>query len=118
MMKFIADENIPLEVIKKLKDKNFDIISISEKKRGLDDEEILSIANKDKRVLITFDTDFGEIIFKLKKQNNGVILLRIHPKSVEYIITVIEKVLSKDINFEKSFCVIEIDRIRVIPIIK
>ncbi len=115
-MKFLADENIPLEVVNILKSKSFDIKSVTEIKRGLLDEGVLVLANKESRVLVTFDTDFGELIFRLKKESKGVILLRVHPKSVDYINLVIEKVLSKDIDFQESFCVVDINRIRIIPL--
>ena len=116
MMKFLADQNIPLEVIFELRKSGFDISSLHEIKKDPDDEAVLSIANYEKRILITFDKDFGEMIFKLKKQNNGVILLRIHPQSVDHVTFVLKKVLATKIDFERSFCVVEINRIRVIPL--
>ena len=115
-MKFLADENVPLDVVLKLKQKDIDIAPLSETKPGLEDEEVLSAANKERRVLITFDKDFGEIIFRSKKENSGVILLKIHPQTADYITFVLEKVLHMNINFERCFCVVEVDRVRVIPL--
>ena len=116
MMKFLADENIPLEVVLQLQRNGFDIISLSNMRPRASDEEALSIANKEKRIIITFDTDFGELVFKLKKENKGVILLRIHPQSKEYLIKEIEKVISLDVDFYNSFCVLELNNLRVIPL--
>ena|SRR3989344_3437080 len=112
MMKFLADENIPLEVVMLLKKDGFDIISQSEISAGTDDEIIL--ANAGKRIVITLDKDFGEMIFRIHKSNNGVILLRIHPQSVEYIYQMLKNALSLKIDFETSFCVVERHRVRIV----
>ncbi len=117
-MKFIADENIPLEAIIALRRSKIDIASLSELNPGLEDEGALSIANKESRVLITFDLDFWELVFRHKIKSRGVILLRIHPQDTEYIISILLKTLSKNIDFENSFCVVEVGRIRAIPLNK
>ena len=100
----------------KLKQKGFDVISLSEKRPRADDKEVLSIAVKEKRVLITFDHDFGELIFRFKKKSSGIILLKIYPQKPESILPKLVKVFNLKIDFENSFCIIEINRIRVIPI--
>ena len=117
-MKFLADENIPLEVVFALKQEGVNVISLSELRPRLEDKDVLKLTNKEKRVLITFDTDFGELIFKQQLTSHGVILLRIHPQTVEYIIAILNKALAMKIEFEKSFCVVEANRIRIIPLNK
>jgi len=62
-MKFIADENIPLKVVERLRREDVDIESIISTRIGLKDEEIARICEREKAILITFDKDFGEIIF-------------------------------------------------------
>jgi len=84
-MKFIADENIPLKVVKRLKDMGVNITSITEIQIGMDDEEIAKLSQREEAILITFDKDFGEIIFRKSVKPHGLILLRISPKSVNYI---------------------------------
>ena len=44
-MKFLADENIGLEVVKSLRNLGFDINSVIEVDRGATDAKILSFAN-------------------------------------------------------------------------
>jgi len=44
---------------------------------GLKDEEIAIISEKEKAVIITFDKDFGEILFRKSLKPFGVVLLRI-----------------------------------------
>lgn len=46
-MKFLADENIPLKVVKKLQEEGFDIISVTELSPGISDEEVAEISQND-----------------------------------------------------------------------
>ena len=114
--RFIADENIPLEVVEKIAEKGIDIKSISTLSPGLEDIDVLKLAHREKRILITFDKDFGELIFKRKLRSNGVILLRMHPYSVDSILNVLHKVFSRSVivDFSAAFCVVEEQRMRVI----
>jgi predicted nuclease of predicted toxin-antitoxin system len=85
-MKFIADENVPLKAIEKLRE-DMDIKSVIEIKKGMRDLEIVKISSEEKAVIITFDKDFGRLATVSKVKPFGVILLRIQPKSIEYIIS-------------------------------
>jgi predicted nuclease of predicted toxin-antitoxin system len=77
-MKLLADENIPLLMVRQLEEKGYDIKYISTENAGIPDEEVIDLANKEERVLITFDSDFGDLIFKKKKTiKTGVIFLRL-----------------------------------------
>lgn len=113
---FLADENLPHDIIVTLQREGIDIHSVAQISPGAEDEEVLSLAYKQKRTLITFDKDFGEIIFKARKQSYGVVLLRVHPQTEEYILSVLRKVLAMNISFQHSFCVVESYRIRVISL--
>ena len=62
-MKFLADENIPLKVVEELRQMNIDILSLSLLKPGATDYEAAQIAQKEKKIIITFDKDFGRLIF-------------------------------------------------------
>lgn len=57
-MKFLADENVPLCIIQQLEEKGIDIKHVATTHIGITDEEVINLANKDNRVLITFDSDF------------------------------------------------------------
>jgi len=76
-MKFLADENISTKVVGCLRNKGIDIISIKEIASGISDISVLETANKHKRVLITFDEDFGELIYGRKLRAQGIILLKL-----------------------------------------
>ncbi len=56
---------------------NFDVYYVIDEIRSLDDEVLLQIAFNEKRILITKDKDFGELVYRLNKAHFGVILLRL-----------------------------------------
>ena len=105
-MKFVADENLGIRVPKYLKGLGFDIISVIELAKGKPDVDILALANKQDRILITLDKDFGELLFKEKLIHSGVILLRLKDESVENKKKVLVKELKSKKNFSGKFTVI------------
>jgi len=113
---FLADENIPILVIKELRKDGFDIISVVENYRGLSDNEILDLSSKNRWIILTFDKDFGDLIYKQKLNKPlGIILLRIAPKSAEYVLQLLKWLLSQpDINFEGNFVVMNSDKVRTV----
>ena len=66
MNKLLADENVPVEAVKTLKRRGVDILSITVFSQGLNDREVLNIADRENRILVTFDKDFGELVVKEK----------------------------------------------------
>lgn len=63
-MKFLADENFPLASVKYLKANGVDIESVSIISPGISDLAVNEMATKSERCILTFDRDFGELIFK------------------------------------------------------
>ena len=63
-MKLLANENFPLTSVKILKDSGFDIMYIGTGFSGILDPEVMQIAIDQKRTMLTFDRDYGELIFK------------------------------------------------------
>jgi len=119
-MKLLANENYPIASVKYLREKGYDITSIAELSPGDSDPEVLSRAVEENRIIITFDRDYGELIYRLKLPTPpGVIYLRFIPKNplepAEYLQTLIE---SKDIRLEGKFTVGERRQIRQRPLPK
>lgn len=118
-MKFLANENLPRKSIRILRQRGFEVASIAEISAGLGDEEVLRIAQKEGRILLTFDKDFGELVFRKGGEARGIILLRFAPRSPEYIAKRIERLLkAEEITFEGQFVVVTESRIRVTPLMK
>jgi len=116
LTKLLADENIPKKTIETLKSKGIDITAIIDTSPGLSDRKVIEVANKDNRIIITFDKDFAGLIFRERLKVKGLILLRIPPVSPEHLAERIEYVLSRKIPLEKKIIVIDEDKIRVTPL--
>jgi predicted nuclease of predicted toxin-antitoxin system len=116
-LNFIADENIPNSVIKRLRNKKFDIISIREDKKGIDDKSIVELSIKQQRTILTLDKDFGFLIYYLKMQPYSVILFRIKPQSLNIIysslLEVLTKIRNEKIVIEHKFIITDGKTLRI-----
>ena len=63
-MKLLANENFPLASVQLLSNADFDIKSIGTDNPSIKDPEVIQIAVDEERTIITFDKDYGELIFK------------------------------------------------------
>lgn len=96
MTGFIADENIAPRVIKFLRDSGLDVLSVTEEKLyGCDDEKILKLAIKLKRIVITHDKDFGALIHQPNRRHSGIVLLRFKNQSPQNVIYYLSNFLKK-----------------------
>ena len=84
-MNFVADESCAGPVIRALREAGHDVVawytaptSIAEVAKGAKDVQVLERALNEKRVLITEDRDFGELVYARAQSSAGVILVRFH----------------------------------------
>ncbi|MBI5015722.1 MAG: DUF5615 family PIN-like protein [Deltaproteobacteria bacterium] len=77
-MRILADENVPGPVIRALRDRGHDVLSVKEAAPGADDRTVLRLAQEESRLLVTFDKDFGELAFRAGLPAPcGVVLFRL-----------------------------------------
>jgi predicted nuclease of predicted toxin-antitoxin system len=114
MSLFIADEQIPMPAIDLLRLAGHDVLSISEQFAALDDAEIVHLALAENRIIITCDSDFGELIFLRQLEcRTGVVYLRLGDFSVIEPADFILRYLTEEEDiFEGKFSVITRKRIR------
>jgi predicted nuclease of predicted toxin-antitoxin system len=113
-MKILADENIPKYVCDALRKIGIDIISITDIMPAAKDKEILNFAKKENRIILSFDKDFCELVFRQKFSAKGVILLRFTPKSPKFIVNKIINLFEDyEKELENNFVVVEENRIRI-----
>jgi predicted nuclease of predicted toxin-antitoxin system len=62
-VKFLADENFPIDSVTLLRHSGFEVESIQESFPSLGDEQVLRRAVQHGSILLTFDRDFGDLIF-------------------------------------------------------
>jgi predicted nuclease of predicted toxin-antitoxin system len=77
-MKFLLDQSTDARLLSYLKQLGHDVTQIHHTyPESTPDEEVLSIARQEERILITDDRDFGELVFRLQQPHAGVIFLRL-----------------------------------------
>ena len=113
-MKFLADEGIDRSIVSGLRQFGYDVYYVVEQQRSLDDDVLLIKAKEEKRILITRDKDFGELVFRLNQAHTGVILIRLEgfdtEKRGEIVCGLIDKYREQ---LEDAFSVIQRGVIRI-----
>ncbi len=118
MSKFLLDANLSPETSEYLvKTFDLDVIDlISEDKATLKDNEVVKLAKRNNRVIITFDLDFGEIYHFKEKGKLGVIVLRLENQTVESVNKVLYKFFktqAKSVDLDNSLVILEEDKVRI-----
>lgn len=113
-MDFLANENFPLFSIRLMRNHGHNVASIIEDTPGAKDEDILRQAYKEKRIVLTFDRDYGELIYKHKLFTPaGIVYFRFDPSTPEEPAEILLKILAKgEVTILGKFTVIERGRIR------
>ena len=77
-MKFLLDQSVKRRLAPFLRNLGHDVKVVSiDYDAGILDQEVLLLANKESRILLTNDKgDFGELIFRYHHSHSGVILFR------------------------------------------
>lgn len=119
-MRFLANENFPLSSVHKLREAGLDIVSVIEMMAGAKDERILSHAHQEGQIILTFDRDYGELIYRQKLPVPvGVIYFRFTPltpeEPAEYILNLLA---NQKIRLESKFTVARREQIRQRPLPK
>ena len=79
-MQFLANENFPLPSVSYLRQAGYDVAAVIEDSPGAKDREVLERAVREGRIVLTFDRDYGELIYRLRLPTPpGVIYFRFDP---------------------------------------
>ena len=66
-MNLLADEGVDRQIVNRLRREGHDILYIAEMEPGMPDEAVLESANRESRLLLTADKDFGELVFRQRR---------------------------------------------------
>lgn len=73
MPAFLADECFSGFILRTLQDAGFDVVRSIDVMPGADDRAVLDLAVREGRVLLTEDTDFGELTMRLALPAIGIV---------------------------------------------
>lgn len=82
-MKFLFDQSADRRLLPYLQSLGHDVTAIGANyPSGLPDEEVLAIAQREQRILVADDRDFGELVFSKRQAHVGVIYFRLPPSEI------------------------------------
>jgi predicted nuclease of predicted toxin-antitoxin system len=77
-VRFLVDASVERRLATTLMNAGHDALTVGlDYPASLVDFDILRIAHEESRVLITNDTDFGELVFRLRIPHSGIVLMRL-----------------------------------------
>jgi predicted nuclease of predicted toxin-antitoxin system len=76
-MNLFADENVARGIVRWLRASGHDVLYAAEALPGAPDADWLATAEKQKRIVLTADKDFGELVFRDGLNSHGIVLLRL-----------------------------------------
>lgn len=113
-MNFLANENFPVNRIRLLRNAGHNVASIIEDTPGVKDYTILKRAYEEKRLILTFDRDYGELIYKYRSITPvGMVYFRFSPSTPKEPAKILLDILEEGkIQLLGKFSVIERGRVR------
>lgn len=86
-MYFLADENYPFDAVRRLREAEHNVAAIVRESSGASDEEILERAACEGRVILTFDRDYGRLVYEEPPEKSlvpvGIVYFRFDPSPPE-----------------------------------
>jgi predicted nuclease of predicted toxin-antitoxin system len=117
-MRFLTNENFPLASVRALRAAGHDVVSILEGWSGAADPAVLERAVRESRVLVTFDRDYGELVYRRNlPAPSGILYLRFAPQDPDEAAKILlELGRLPDLRLEGFYTVVERERIRQRPL--
>lgn len=75
-MRFLADESCDFSVIRALREAGHDVLAIVEISPASEDLEVVKLALQEKRILLTEDKDFGQLVYAHGQKIHSVVFIR------------------------------------------
>lgn len=94
MARFLADENFLGDAVTALREAGHDIVWIRTDAPGSTDRQVLTRAVAERRILLTFDKDFGDLAYRCRLPATcGIVLFRISLPSPSIAVHLIKTIL-------------------------
>ena len=113
-LKFLVDVGVGKKVEHWLTNHGYSIKSVRDINPRMLDKEILEIAVSEKRMVITMDKDFGELVHNSELHHTGILLLRLEEMRSDEKTKIVEKILEQyPDKLLNRFCVFKDGRLRI-----
>jgi predicted nuclease of predicted toxin-antitoxin system len=71
MVRWLADECVAAPLVASLRSFGHDVLYVAEAAAGLSDVDVITLATREKRILLTEDKDFGDLVFRRERRSLG-----------------------------------------------
>jgi predicted nuclease of predicted toxin-antitoxin system len=106
-MRFLADENINFEIINYLEASGHYVFNVkAENLIGATDRFLLELSHEQKLIILTQDSDFGNLIYNSNMKFYGLIFLRQGHLQFNFHLISIQTLLSSDLEFKSPFVIV------------
>lgn len=113
MASFLIDESLGQRLVKLLREQGHEVASVIESMPGASDTQVLSKAVNERRLLVTNDKDFGELVYRRKLKHSGIILLRLEEETPDAIVRLLDSLIEgHGERLTSSFTVVTEDRVK------
>ena len=107
-MRLCANENLPGDCIHALRAAGHDVCWIRETLPGASDDTVLAWAAEEERLLLTFDKDFGDLVYQRgQSASPGIVLFRISQTSSADIALAATRILASRSDWLGHFSVVD-----------
>ena len=116
-MRLCANENVPGDCVARLRQAGHDVLWIRESSPGSQDSAVLAQAQTEGRLLITFDKDFGDLVFRQGAEaSHGVVLFRIPQPSSAVVAERVTHILASRDDWDGHYSVVDETAVRIRPL--
>src|SRR5437879_870286 len=115
--RFLANENFPAGMVRILRTLGDDVVHAAETLVGAQDPIILQTALEQDRILLTFDHDFGELVYRQRKPAApGIVLFRFRQQAPEILLTELQSFFAARPTLRGYFTVVSPGQFRQTPL--
>jgi predicted nuclease of predicted toxin-antitoxin system len=111
---FLADENIDRQIVERLRQNGYSVHFVAEMDPGISDENVLNTENLTAAVLITADKDFGDIVYRQRRDFAGIVLIRLGGLAPDEKASIVAAVVARhEAEIEGAFTVVSARVVRI-----
>ncbi len=115
--RYLANENFPAAIVRARREAGDEVFYAAEALVAAPDERILQIALEQDRVVLTFDHDFGELVFHHREPPPpGVVLFRLGGLSPDKLLAFLKSFFDSKPTLRGFFTVASPGHFRQIPL--
>jgi len=116
-MRLLADESCGRRLVAGLRALGHDVRELDQEELGSLDTRVLELSCTERRILLTEDKDFGELVFASGLRAAGVILVRAKIGVRSALVQEVNALLAQGGDpLHGCFVVVEPGRVRVVPV--